>query len=60
MKRKHADQLRSRSGVTDDKPTSNVVNQQQEVEVQESRFPEQQLREQGSRPQPEETQSLRK
>ncbi|KAG8238435.1 hypothetical protein J437_LFUL002892 [Ladona fulva] len=61
MKRKHADQLRSRSGAMDDKPTATVVNQQQEVEEQESWISEQQLREQDLRPQPEvETQSLKK
>ncbi|KAG8234123.1 hypothetical protein J437_LFUL007489 [Ladona fulva] len=38
-----------------------MVNQQQEFEVQESRLPQQQLRVQDSRPQPEvKTQSLRK
>ncbi|KAG8237424.1 hypothetical protein J437_LFUL017272 [Ladona fulva] len=44
-----------------DKPTLTVVNQQQEVEMQESQLPEKQLRAQDSRPQLEaETQSLRK
>ncbi|KAG8212689.1 hypothetical protein J437_LFUL019572 [Ladona fulva] len=33
MKQKHADQLLSRSGATDDKPTPTMGNQQQEVEV---------------------------
>ncbi|KAG8229536.1 hypothetical protein J437_LFUL009010 [Ladona fulva] len=53
IRQKHADQIRSRSGATDDKPTQTVVNQQQEVEVQESQLPEQQLREQDLRPRPE-------
>ncbi|KAG8239578.1 hypothetical protein J437_LFUL019209 [Ladona fulva] len=43
MKRKHVDQLRSRAEATDDRPKPTVVNQQQEVEVQEPRLPEQQL-----------------
>ncbi|KAG8237474.1 hypothetical protein J437_LFUL015693 [Ladona fulva] len=61
MNRKHADQLHSRSGAMDYKPTQSVVHQQQEIEVQESQLPQQQLREQDLRPQPEvETQSLRK
>ncbi|KAG8238286.1 hypothetical protein J437_LFUL015258 [Ladona fulva] len=61
IKRKHAYQLRSRSGAMDDKPKPTVVNQQQEVEVQESWLTEQQLREQDLRPRPEvENQSLRK
>ncbi|KAG8233590.1 hypothetical protein J437_LFUL001001 [Ladona fulva] len=53
--------FKMRSGVTDDKPTPIVVNQQQEIEVQESQLPQQQLREQDLRPRPEvETQSRRK
>ncbi|KAG8236667.1 hypothetical protein J437_LFUL014394 [Ladona fulva] len=36
IRRKHADQICSRSGATDDKPTPTVENQQQEVEVQEA------------------------
>ncbi|KAG8228289.1 hypothetical protein J437_LFUL006258 [Ladona fulva] len=40
IRRKHADQICSRSAATDDKPTPTVVNQQQEVKVQESQLPE--------------------
>ncbi|KAG8237900.1 hypothetical protein J437_LFUL017696 [Ladona fulva] len=35
VRRKHAEQTRSRSGAMDDKLTQTVVNQQQEVEGQE-------------------------
>ncbi|KAG8239279.1 hypothetical protein J437_LFUL019035 [Ladona fulva] len=48
------------SGPTDDTPTSTVVNQQQEFEVQESRLPEQQLRAQDSSKLEVDTQSLKK
>ncbi|KAG8230004.1 hypothetical protein J437_LFUL008445, partial [Ladona fulva] len=61
IKQKHADQIHSRSGAMEGKPTLTVANQQQEVEVQESQLPEQQLIEQDLRPRPKlETQSLRK